>query len=84
MDHTQPAASFHKEQLFYTLPLVVYGIFRYAMLTELGIYSGPTDIVLKDRALLLSILLWAVAALLIVYQETLFGQGGLAGLLGRL
>jgi 4-hydroxybenzoate polyprenyltransferase len=80
MDHTQSPAPFHKEQLFYTLPIVVYGIFRYAMLTELGDYSGPTEIVLKDKALLAAILVWAAAALLIVYQESLIGPEGLAGL----
>ncbi|MFQ5590363.1 MAG: decaprenyl-phosphate phosphoribosyltransferase [Phycisphaerae bacterium] len=81
MDRTGSSVPFHKEQLFYTLPLVVYGVFRYAMLTELGVYSGPTDIVLKDRALLATVLSWAAAALLIVYQEPLLGPAGLAGLL---
>ena len=73
---------FHKEHLFYTLPLVIYGIFRFAMLTELGIYSGPTEIVLKDRAMVLAIVLWALCALVIAYQVALFGPGGLAGLVG--
>ena len=82
MDRTHASAPFHKEQLFYTLPIVVYGIFRYAMLTELGDYSGPTEIVLKDKMLLLAILVWAAVALLIVYQESLFGPDGLAGLAG--
>ncbi len=69
---------FPKQHLFYTLPLVVYGVFRFAMLTELGVYSGPTEIVLKDRAMLLAILLWAAAALGIAYQSVLFGTGGSA------
>ncbi len=74
---------FKKEHLFYTLPLVVYGIFRYAMVTELGVYSGPTEIVLKDRPLLITIVLWAMVALFIAYQEALFGPGGIEGLLQR-
>jgi decaprenyl-phosphate phosphoribosyltransferase len=73
---------FHKEHLFYTLPLVIYGIFRFAMLTELGIYSGPTEIVLKDRAMVLAIVLWTLCALVIAYQAALFGPGGIAGLVG--
>ena len=77
-------APFHKEHLFYTLPLVVYGIFRFAMLTELGVYTGPTEIVLKDRALLLTIFSWAICALVIAYQVALFGPGGIEGLLDRL
>ena len=58
---------FPRHYLFYTLPLVVYGIFRFAMLTELGDFAGPTEIVLKDRAILFTVLLWASAALAIVY-----------------
>jgi len=79
MDHSQGAAPFHREQLFYTLPIVVYGVFRYAMLTELGIYSGPTEIVLRDKALLAAVSIWAVVALVIVYQEALVGPEGLVG-----
>ncbi len=77
-------APFHKEHLFYTLPLVVYGVFRFAMLTELGVHTGPTEIVLKDRALLLTIFSWAICALVIAYQVALFGPGGIEGLLDRL
>ena len=80
MDHTLGSSPFHKEQLFYTLPIVVYGIFRFAMLSELGVYSGPTEIVLKDKAMASAILIWAVLALVIVYQNSLFGSGGIAGL----
>ena len=80
LDTTRDDVPFHKEHLFYTLPVVVYGVFRFAMLTETGLYSGPTEIVLKDRPLLAAIGLWACAALVIVYQHALFGPGGLASL----
>ena len=80
MDTTGHPAPFHKEHLFYTLPLVVYGIFRFAMLSELGAFSGPTEIVLRDRPLLATILLWAVVALAIAYQNALFGPRGFEGL----
>lgn len=46
---------------------MVYGIFRFAMLTEFGDFGGPTEIVLKDRAILFTVLLWTAAALGIVY-----------------
>ena len=69
MDTTHSPAPFPKQHLFYTLPLVIYGVFRYAMLTELGIYSGPTEIVLKDRMMPLAIGAWAIAALAIAYQD---------------
>lgn len=70
-------SAFPKQHLFYTLPLVVYGVFRFAMLTELGMYTGPTEIVLKDRAMMLTIILWTILALCIAYQATIFGAGGL-------
>lgn len=63
---------FHKEYLFYTLPIVVYGVFRYAMLTELGIHTGPTEIIIKDKMMVASIGLWLLIALGIVYHDPLF------------
>lgn len=78
LDTSGHPSPFQKQHLFYTLPVVIYGIFRFAMLTELGIYSGPTEIVLKDRAMLLAILIWAVCALVIAYQSVLFGPRGLS------
>lgn len=81
LDQQGHPSPFHKEHLFYTLPLVVYGIFRFAMLTELGVYSGPTEIVLKDRAMLWTITLWTVCAMVVIYQTTIFGPAGLEGFL---
>ncbi|MCO6435729.1 MAG: decaprenyl-phosphate phosphoribosyltransferase [Phycisphaerae bacterium] len=60
---------FHKEYLFYTLPIVVYGVFRFAMLTELGIYAGPTEIILKDRMMVAAIVVWGAIALGIAYHD---------------
>ena len=56
-----------KQNLIYTLPLVVYGIYRYAMLIELGKGTGPTDLLIKDPPFLIAILLWVLAAVLILY-----------------
>ncbi len=81
-DSTGNASPFHKEYLFYTLPIVVYGIFRFAMLTELGAYSGPTEIVLHDMGLQAAVVSWVAIALIIVYQEPLLGPGGLEKLFG--
>ncbi len=71
---------FPKQHLFYTLPLVIYGVFRFAMLTELGLHTGPTEIVLKDKAMLLTVALWTLCALIVAYQNFLFGPGGLSAL----
>jgi 4-hydroxybenzoate polyprenyltransferase len=70
-------SAFPKQHLFYTLPLVIYGVFRFAMLTELGLYTGPTEIVLKDKAMFLTIILWTLCAMVVAYQSALFGPGGL-------
>ncbi len=59
---------FQKEYLLYTLPLVAYGLFRYAMLIEFGDRAGPTEIILKDVPLLLTIGLWGAIALGIVLK----------------
>jgi 4-hydroxybenzoate polyprenyltransferase len=81
LDDTHPSP-LPKAQLFFTLPLVVYGVFRFAMISELGRHAGPTEIVLKDRALLWTVILWTACAVIVAYQNTLFGPGGLKGLLG--
>jgi hypothetical protein len=47
---------------------VLYGVFRYLYLLyrrQLG--GNPSEIVLRDRALLLNTLLWLIAVLVIVY-----------------
>ncbi len=82
MDSGGHPPPFPKDQLFYTLPVVVYGVFRFAMLTEMGRYAGPTEIVLRDRPLLATILLWVLLALLIAYQTRVFGEGGITAWLG--
>lgn len=76
MDRSRPV-DFDKQQMFYTLPIVCYGIFRYAMITELGVHAGPTEIIMKDRGMRWSILVWAIVAMTIVYRKELWaGLGG--------
>jgi 4-hydroxybenzoate polyprenyltransferase len=58
----------NKHQLLVTLPLVVYGIFRYAMLIELGKATGPTDLIINDPPFLGTVLLWLAAAVYILYR----------------
>jgi 4-hydroxybenzoate polyprenyltransferase len=59
---------FHTNYLVYTLPLVVYAIFRFAYLVEHGRVDGPTDVLLRDRPFQAAIMIWALAATLIVYR----------------
>lgn len=59
---------FGTNYLIYTLPLVVYAIFRFAFLVEHELVDGPTDVVLKDRPFQIALLLWGVFALVVVYR----------------
>lgn len=59
---------FGTNYLVYTLPLVVYAIFRFALLVEHGRVDGPTAVLLRDRPFQVALVLWAVAALVIVYR----------------
>ncbi len=47
--------------LIYTLPVFIYGVFRFAMLSMKGIYKDPTDLILRDRSMQLAVLLWVAA-----------------------
>jgi 4-hydroxybenzoate polyprenyltransferase len=56
-----------------TVPFVLYGIFRYLYLMYVeGEGSAPDEVLLKDRPLLLSILLWGVCFVAIIYLPRLF------------
>ncbi len=51
-----------------TNPFVMYGVFRYLYLVQSGFQaSTPEDILLSDRPLQVTILLWGVSVLLIFY-----------------
>jgi 4-hydroxybenzoate polyprenyltransferase len=56
------------DRLSWTIPFVLYGIFRYLYLVHQKEQGGsPTDILLTDRPLLAAVFLWAAAIVLIVY-----------------
>jgi 4-hydroxybenzoate polyprenyltransferase len=64
----ETVAKFQTTLLPVTLPFVLYGIFRYLYLLyrrQLG--GNPSEIVLRDRALLVNTLVWLVAVLVIIY-----------------
>ncbi len=67
---------FPKQHLLYTLPLVVYGVFRFAMLVQSGAHTGPTEIFTRDRPFIGTILLWGVTAAVIVFESKLMVLAG--------
>ena len=59
---------FGTTKLIYTVPFVLYGIFRYLYLVHQRREGGsPEVLVLKDKPLLLDIFLWILTAGLIIY-----------------
>lgn len=54
--------------LYLTTPFVIYGIFRYLYLIHLEEQGGsPTHILLTDRPIVVTVLLWLITALLLLY-----------------
>ncbi|MBN1440697.1 MAG: decaprenyl-phosphate phosphoribosyltransferase [Anaerolineales bacterium] len=54
-----------------TIPFVVYGLFRYLYLVQIEHIGGaPEELVLTDRPLQAAILLWGLAAMMILYLWT--------------
>jgi len=61
-------AKFQTQNLIYTLPFVVYGIFRYLYLIYKKERGGrPEMILLTDFPLILGLLLWVVTAGALLY-----------------
>jgi 4-hydroxybenzoate polyprenyltransferase len=51
-----------------TIPVVLYGLFRYLFLVREGHIGGaPEELLFRDRPLFVSVLLWAVLAVAVLY-----------------
>ncbi len=65
----ETVAKFQTDRLPWTIPFVLYGIFRYLYLVHQKDQGGsPTDLLLTDRPILLNVALWALALVAIVYS----------------
>ncbi|MBD3235103.1 MAG: decaprenyl-phosphate phosphoribosyltransferase [Candidatus Eisenbacteria bacterium] len=65
-----PSAPGHlaDERMVYTIPFVIYGVFRYLYLVyEKGEGGAPSELLLADRPLMINIALWGAAILAILY-----------------
>ena len=59
---------FHTRKLIFTVPFVLFGIFRYIYLIHnKNIGGNPTKIVLTDIPLIINIALWMSSVLYIIY-----------------
>lgn len=64
----QTTEKYHTEHLVYTIPLVLFGIFRYLYLMyQTQDAKSPTDAILSDPPFLVNLGLWTAAVLWIVY-----------------
>jgi hypothetical protein len=64
----ETVAKFGTDQLIFTLPFPLYGIFRYLYLVHQKQGGGsPAEMLITDRPLLACVALWAGAVVLIVY-----------------
>jgi 4-hydroxybenzoate polyprenyltransferase len=63
----ETTAKFHGRPLYLTIPLVLYGIFRYLYLMYAEEKGGnPSEHLLRDRATLVNVVLWGGLVLLIL------------------
>lgn len=62
------SAKLGTENLFLTIPFVIYGIFRYLLLIhkeELG--GSPTKVLLSDKPILITVVLWILTVIIVLY-----------------
>jgi 4-hydroxybenzoate polyprenyltransferase len=60
---------FGTNNLVFTVPFVLYCIFRFSAVTQKGRYSGPVQIITCDRAFQFGFVLWVLACLAIIYAN---------------
>lgn len=64
----ETVAKFGSSRLIYTVPFVLYGIFRYLYLIhKKGEGGSPESLILKDKPFLAGILLWIASVVIILY-----------------
>ncbi len=64
----ETVSKFGSTALIYTLPFVLYGIFRYLYLIHQRAQGGtPEALIIKDKPLLIDVFLWIASAVLILY-----------------
>lgn len=65
---TEVSMKLGTENLFMTIPFVVYGIFRYLYLIHKEEKGGsPTRVLISDFPILITVLLWLVTAVIVLY-----------------
>jgi len=63
--------TFGTTNLVYTTPLVLYCVFRFSALIQKGKYSGPVQLILRDRPFQLGFSLWVLSCIGVIYADKL-------------
>ena len=62
------SSKLHTENLFLTIPFVVYGIFRYLYLIHKEEKGGsPTKVMISDLPILATVILWILTVIMVLY-----------------
>ncbi len=70
----ETVAKFGTDRLIWTLPFVLYGIFRYLYLVHRKEEGGdPTKVLLNDRPILVTLALWAATLVTLIYHRNQSG-----------
>jgi 4-hydroxybenzoate polyprenyltransferase len=70
----ETAEKFHTRDLIFTMPFVLFGIFRYLYLIyQQPSERNPTEAILGDRPFLINILLWVASVVWVLYRDLLLG-----------
>lgn len=65
---TEVSEKLGTEYLYFTVPFVVYGVFRYLYLIHKEDEGGsPTRLLISDKPLLIDVILWLIIVILILY-----------------
>ncbi len=65
---TEVSEKLGTEYLYFTVPFVVYGVFRYLYLIHKEYEGGsPTRLLISDKPLLIDVILWLITVILILY-----------------
>ena len=65
---TEVSQKLGTENLFLTIPFVVYGIFRYLYLIHKEEQGGsPTRVLISDRPILLTVIFWILTVIVVLY-----------------
>jgi hypothetical protein len=65
---TEVMEKLETHNLFLTIPFVIYGVFRYLYLIHKEEKGGsPTRVLITDRPILLTVTLWVLTVLIVLY-----------------